>query len=213
MNEEIKGENTDYEFMKEQIKDRPINRKNLIRRSLITVSMAILFGLVACVTFILLEPSIGNWMNPPTQETTPVTLPEEEKEMLPEEMLLKEESEEPTSEATNIGIPVTTVQPQLSDYQLLYDKLNEQAQEVKKSMVTVTAVSSDVDWFDNPFQSTNSASGLIIADNDAELLILTFKSVLEKADDIVVTFIDGTALPALPRLYDKNTGLTIIAVD
>ena len=37
--------NTD--FMKEKIKQRPINRRKLLRRTIITVSLAAIFGLVA----------------------------------------------------------------------------------------------------------------------------------------------------------------------
>ena len=56
--EENHNQGTD--FMKETIKQRPLNRKKLIRRTLITAAMAVIFGLVACLTFLLLEPVISN---------------------------------------------------------------------------------------------------------------------------------------------------------
>ena len=58
MKENINQDNTD--FMKETIKQRPINRRKLVRRTLLTAAMAVIFGLVACVTFLLLEPVINN---------------------------------------------------------------------------------------------------------------------------------------------------------
>ena len=81
--EENHNQGTD--FMKETIKQRPLNRKKLIRRTLITAAMAVIFGLVACLTFLLLEPVISNKLYP-EEEPSQVVLVEETKEdeILPE---------------------------------------------------------------------------------------------------------------------------------
>ena len=42
---------SEKKFMIEKIKERPVNKKKLLRRTLITASMAVIFGLVACFTF------------------------------------------------------------------------------------------------------------------------------------------------------------------
>ena len=55
-------------FMIEKIKQRPINKPRLIRRTLITVSMAVIFGLIACFTFLVLEPVISNWLYPEEED-------------------------------------------------------------------------------------------------------------------------------------------------
>ena len=39
------------EFMREKIKQKPVNKKKLLRRTVITAVMAVVFGLVACFTF------------------------------------------------------------------------------------------------------------------------------------------------------------------
>ena len=46
-------------FMQEKMKERPVNRKKLLRRTIITVSLAVVFGIVASITFLLLEPVIS----------------------------------------------------------------------------------------------------------------------------------------------------------
>ena len=51
---------SDFEFLQEKIKERPINKKKLIQRTIITASLALLFGLLACLTFLLLEPVLNN---------------------------------------------------------------------------------------------------------------------------------------------------------
>ena len=63
------------EFMREKIKQRPINRKKLLRRTIITVSLAAVFGLVACITFLILEPVINNALYPEEKPKT-VSFPE-----------------------------------------------------------------------------------------------------------------------------------------
>ena len=75
--------NTD--FLTEKIKERPVNKKKLLRRTIITVGMAVLFGLVACVTFSLLEPVLSNKLNP-EEPASIVQFPEETQEVNPQDM-------------------------------------------------------------------------------------------------------------------------------
>ena len=204
-------QDSDYSFLQEKIKERPINRKKLIRTSLNTATFAVVFGLVACVTFILLEPVIGNWLNPQKDNGVEiVTLPAEEEEMRPEDMV-QDENELNQNENT-VGI-TPTVELQLSDYQTMYDRLYEVAESVEPSMVTVTGMSSDVDWFNNTLESENETTGFIIADNSKELLILAERRFIANATEIKVTFTDGVRVPATIKKYDKNTDLAILAVD
>ena len=56
--------NQDIEFIKEKVKERPLNRKKLVKRTLLTASMAVIFGLIACLTFLVLEPVFSNLLYP-----------------------------------------------------------------------------------------------------------------------------------------------------
>ena len=80
-------------FMIEKIKERPVNKKTLLRRTLITVSMAVSFGLLACFTFLVLEPVISNWWYP-EEEPQVVVFPEDQDEMSPEQMLAENMQQE-----------------------------------------------------------------------------------------------------------------------
>lgn len=204
-------QDSDYSFLQEKIKERPINRKKLIRTSLNTATFAVVFGLVACVTFILLEPVIGNWLNPQKDEGVEiVTLPAEEEEMLPEDMV---QDEEELNHGENISNAVSTVELQLSDYEELYDKLYDVAKDAERGMVTVTAMSSNVDWFNNTLESQNQTKGFILADNGKEILILVDYRYVSKATEILITFSDKTQVAATVKKYDRNTGLAVLAVD
>ena len=63
--EDNKNENlANTDFISEKIKQRPINRKKLLRRTVITVSLAVIFGMVACLTFLILQPVFSDKLDP-----------------------------------------------------------------------------------------------------------------------------------------------------
>ena len=68
--------NQDIEFIKEKVKERPLNRRKLFKKTLLTASMAAIFGLIACVTFLVLEPVFSNLLYP-EEEPQQVELKEE----------------------------------------------------------------------------------------------------------------------------------------
>ena len=264
-NEEVLHEApSDFEFLQEKIKERPINKKKLLKRTIITASMAVLFGLLACLSFLLLEPVLNNWLYP-EEEPEIVTFPQEKNEMRPEDMLTEgtttgqEESEadketeessslqenetasaqmteavpENSTENTDAAeteinsseqskteestsametAPVEPIKP-LEPYQMQYEELYKVYREIASSMVTVTAVHADVDWFNNTDQSEGTTAGVIIANNNRELLILSRKSSLDNAQAIRVSFCDGVEADAVIKQYDENTDLAILAVD
>lgn len=251
---------SDYDFLQERIKERPINKKKLLKRTIITASMAVLFGMLACLSFLLLEPVLNNWLYPEEEPET-VTFPQEQDEMLPEDMLTEgtttseeietnTQSEEQSSSDVTIPqtqvsgeggqdtdtlytmensqyeeqgilgednvdaetLPTEVIEP-LRPYQTQYEELYKVYKEIASSMVTVTAVHSNVDWFNNTYQSEGTTAGVIIANNNRELLILSRKSPLDNAETISVSFCNGAAADASIKKYDKNTDLAVLAVD
>ncbi len=198
-------------FIRERIKDRPINRRKLLRRTILTACMAAVFGMVACLTFLLLEPLISNWLYPP-EPVKGIVFPEEKEEMLPEEMLKTDEEEKAPQEEQPTVI-TQTKELELTDYQMLYDKLHAAAKEVSKSLVTVTGVTSDVDWFDDAFENTRQSAGVIVADNGEEYFVVTDRDRIKSVESISVTFADGTKAPAEIRKADSIINLAVITVD
>ena len=210
-------------FMIEKIKERPVNKKKLLRRTLITVSMAVIFGLVACFTFLVLEPVISNWLYP-EEEPQVVVFPEDQDEMSPEQMLAENMQQE-NQNSQSSSVPGEVMEQEqirellsgiildLDNYKQIYSALAQYVAEMNRSMVTVTGVSSGVDWFNNVNESKNQSSGVIIAQNGKQLLILTDYSPVKQADDIIVTFNDGTQADASLKEKDETTGLAVIAVE
>lgn len=194
MEEQQNQDRTD--FLKETIKQRPLNRKKLIRKTIITAAMAVIFGLVACLTFLLLEPVISNRLYPEEKPSTVVLVEEKEsEEILPEDMIAddSEMSPEPVTpvlEDEQIAQVLSEMKLGVEDYTSLYDSLAAVAKSVQSSMVTVVGITSDVDWFNNVYKNEGSVAGVIIADNGKELLILTNYPAVEDAELLEITFSD-----------------------
>lgn len=220
--EENKGQDNS-DFMMERIKQRPLNRKKLIRRTLITAAMAVIFGMVACFTFLLLEPVISNRLYPEEEPQTVVFVEEtEENEILPEDMIADdsqmqpEPTEPPTLEYEQIAQIVSEIGIDLDlgveDYLSLVNSVEEIAGEARKSIVSVVGVTSDIGWLDNEYESEGAVSGAVVADNGKELLILANISSIKGADSLKVAFTDGEEYQASLKKKDNNTGLGIIAI-
>ncbi|HJC89171.1 MAG TPA: S1C family serine protease, partial [Candidatus Eisenbergiella intestinigallinarum] len=204
---------TDISFIKEKVKERPINKRKLLKRTMITASMAVIFGLIACFTFLVLEPVFSNWLYP-EEEPEPVQLQEESEneEMLPEDMVLETESEEETTPPVQTTV-VERVELDVSDYQTLYSNLYKMVQEVSKSLVTVIGITSDTDWLNNSYENEGQNAGLIVADNGRELLILTEKEIVDQSEELNVVFCDNTQVRAELKQANSTVGLAVISVD
>lgn len=221
--------NDQNEFIIEKIKERPVNKKKLVRRTIITASMAVIFGLIACFTFLVLEPIISKWLYP-EEKPQVVLFPEDDEEMSPEEMLADTMQEmqniqnaqgefqggapdSVTLEQTQIDEILSSVVLDKDNYLEIYDILSDYRVELKRSLVTVSAVTSDVDWMNNVSESSNQVSGVIIANNGIELLILAEYEPLKNAEKLSVTFYNGATTEAAVKMYDAKTDMVVLAIE
>ncbi|RKM54727.1 serine protease [Butyrivibrio sp. X503] len=210
----------DTSFISEKIKQRPINRKKLLRRTIITISLAVVFGIVACLTFLVLQPVFNDTLYP---ESSPekISFPEEtvNDELSPEEMFA-DDNEIAASEAMSleedeknkIDEALASYSFSQSDYGKLMSSLKYVADEVNRSVVTVTSVTSDANWINDSYESSGMASGIIIADNGPYLYILAPSSAASDAKSIRVTFCDNSTADATLSLMDTVTNQCVILV-
>lgn len=202
-------------FVFEELKQRPLNRAKLLRRTLITAFMAVVFGLIACVTFLLLEPVISKKLNPEKPNTI-VVFPEDPEEMNPEDMLVGG-SEEQDIAGEGLLVESGTLEELISELKLskehvaeLYVALQKYVADLQKHMVTVTVLSSRIDWLDNVQESRNQKSGLILGDNGRELLILTSASYVRNAENLVITLPGGYQVEGELKKQDEYTNLAVV---
>lgn len=226
--------NSQSDFMIEKIKARPINKKKLIRRTLTTAAMAVIFGLIACFTFLVLEPVINNLLYP-EEKPQPVRFPEDPEEMSPEEMLTDiMQQENQTSQLPSEGEMSPLEQEQIQEilegiildkkhYQQLYSSLHNYiyvgddvngVPAINKHVVTIQGITSNADWLNNVQESSNQASGVIVANNGVELLILVDYTSLKNSDSLVLDLNDGYyQIQAQLKGLDTATNLAVLAVE
>lgn len=209
-------EKEDFAFINEKIKAKPVNKKRLLKHGVYTAGLAVLFGAVACFVFTLMRPIMENWLHP--KEDSLISIPEDSEEL---EALFDTEEESETElfwepEDTEEVMPETETvivkELEISDYQMLQNKIYAIGKEANRSVVTVTGVVSNTDWYNNAYESSGQSSGIIIGDNGSELLILTEHKVVMMAEQIRVTFADDAMVSAYLKNYDGNTGIAILSV-
>lgn len=197
-----------FSFINEKIKEKPLNKKRLLVHIGYIAGVAVVFGVVASLVFAFLEPKFSQMIYP--QQEAVVTIPKDD-------VVETEATEEADTEPTEAIEPDdAAAQPpaqlEIADYQELQSKLYQVGREANKFVVTVTGVKSDTDWFNNAYESKGQASGIIIADNGQELLILTERKVISDAEELYVTFINDVSVTASIKKYDGNTGITVLSV-
>ena len=192
-----------YEFIKEKRKEIPVNKKKMIMQAGYVCALALLFGLVASIVIAFLQPKIEAMIYP--EKTPIVSIPEDEP---------TETSTESTEAETEQDKPIDMVvwQPTIEDYQMLHNQLYAIGQNANRFVVTVTGIQSETDWFNNDYENRDQGSGIIIANNSQELLILTEKKIIVGAQEVYVTFIDDVTVRAAMKQYDGNTGIAVLSV-
>lgn len=196
----------EYSFVKEVIKDKPLDRRTVLKRMGWIAGAAVLFGLIAALVFSF-TISAADQYKEKKDRAPKVNIPQEEEPSGEEEPGDDEEAEETPQEPVEVRADFT-----LEDYANLYKDMIQQAQEPKKALVTVTGNTSGVDWFNNPSESQRQISGLIVANNGEDLFVLTEYRVVDNVDRIQITFCDNTTVDARFQKADSNTDLSILKV-
>lgn len=211
--EEIKEKT--LSFMNETIKEKPIDKRKLAKRTALTAFSALIFGVIACFTFLVLEPVISNWLYP--EEISKVRFPEEEEEISPEEMLTEDALQEELQEdlmqqVEEVATEKTEKALGSNAYQMMFDDMYELSNEANKYMVTVKGTVSEIDWMQDTIEKENVASGVVVADNGAEYLILADTAGLSSSETYSVTFHTGTTIEAVLKEKHVPTGIGVFAV-
>lgn len=231
---ETSSKSDDYEFIREKISERPINKKKLARKMAMTAGAAVLFGLIACTTILLLEPVLSKFIKSGSKKDkvnlTKVELTEGT--TADGEDVKVEIDDTPYYEETPIedlyyddnGVSNNTVSSnepilienkvgvELEDYQLLGRKMYALSKAVSKSLVTVTSVSSDKDLLNERYQSTKSTTGVIMAASPHELYILADYDNMTNVESVKIAFASGKVVDAYIKSVDLESGLAVYAV-
>ena len=188
-------ENRNPSFIQETVKQKRFYQSRIVQR----LGWAVVSGtLAALAVWAVAVPRLIPKAE--QQEVQPVTLPE------PEDPPVEEEEDPPVYIMEQVSM-------ELEDYKKMYQQLMQIGGQVEKSLVSVSAVTVDTDWFDESYISQSSSAGVLVEDNGVELLILTDYEKVKDGESLLVSFYDHTSASAVLKKYDRNTGLAVVSVN
>mgnify|MGYP004510708975 CR=1 FL=1 len=232
-----------YKFMKESIKKQPPDWKKIVLLIAGWLALAALGGLVAAAVFAVTEPKIAEAVTreePPAKVDIPGDEdPNSGQE--PDETITASSasasvdssgsgseissstvdsstsessvSESTVSESTEENGAAEGTESSLKNYEALYQDMLGVTEKPKRALVTVIGITNQMDYFNQNYENQQQISGLIVADNEQDLFILTEYRIVENVERIQVTFWDETMVDATYQRHDPSTGLTIVKVD
>ena len=191
------SEEEEYSFLQEIIKDEAGDQAKWKHDVLRRIQLGLIFGLVACFTFFACKPWVEKRFE---EDPTEVTIPQDEQQ---EEDQTQQE-EEQVQEQKNV---LTT-----ETYQEMLNNLKQVSGEVRKSVVEIQGAVTEEELSKDQEDKEKSISGMIVADNGQELLILAGELPVKDAKIIRVTFSGDSQCDAILKSRDAGLGLCVYAV-
>ena len=174
------------------------NRGGFLKRALAAAILAVIFGGVAGGTFYGFCYFTGVWEK--NASTTPVAI----------------EAQEQKQPITDISQSAGSQEIRMANsdnIQLVTTDMSDMVQEVVPAMVTILNTGEkEYDFWGRSYTPQSGGTGVIIGENDSELLIVTNHHVAEDAQQIDVTFVDDTTVQAHIKGMDADMDLAVLAV-
>ena len=191
------SEEEEYSFLQEIIKDEAGDQAKWKHDVLRRIQLGLIFGLVACFTFFACKPWVEKRFE---EDPTEVTIPQDEQQ---EEEQTQQEEEQVQEQKT-----VLTTET----YQEMLNNLKQVSGEVRKSVVEIQGAVTEEEFSKDQEDKEKSISGMIVADNGQELLILAGELPVKDAKIICVTFSGDSQCDAILKSRDAGLGLCVYAV-
>lgn len=230
----------EFKFIQEKVIPRRKNKiKKIIIMIISTICLAAMFGIIARIVFVKSEGFINKLLGIDTTQRAEILFPSDSPDELSGNMKISGQSIvdvtdvplENTPTVTPEATPEITIEPTppvdqniastiveqripatISDYERILVDIKKVASNVNSSLVTITAIENKEDWANEPFESKKTATGIILGENSAELMILADYSKLKSANEIEVTFSSGFVANGEIWNYDKDYNLAVIAI-
>ncbi len=185
-------EKDEFPFLQETIK-ADSHKKNIYMQSLKIGILGLVFGMCACLGFFSLKP----WMDSKfKEEPKQVSIPEDE------------EPVQDKVEPCNLRI-VTPPELNADNFNQMMESIYGIAKKASRGIVSVESIQPIHIGEPN---SSVKATGLIVADNNQELLILCSDTVCDDADLWQITFSDNKTYEAFLKKQDKVSKLAVFSI-
>ncbi len=192
----VNANRVDRSYIPEEPVKKPKKSGGFLKKALAVVALGVFFGISAGVAFFFVNMATG--MNDPRAEVTV------EEEVVP---IIEEEP----AEVSDSGIDMTSTQTVTT----VVTDVTEVVENVMPAVVSITNIYTETTSFWGQSYSSeaqSSGSGIIVNENEEELLIVTNYHVVQAADSLKVQFINDTVADAQVKGADSNMDLAVIAV-
>ena len=191
------SEEEEYSFLQEIIKDEAGDQAKWKHDVLRRIQLGLIFGLVACFTFFACKP----WVEKRFEgDPTEVTIPQDEQQE-------KDQTQQEQEQVQEQKTVLTT-----ETYQEMLNNLKQVSGEVRKSVVEIQGAVTEEEFSKDQEDKEKSISGMIVADNGQELLILAGELPVKDAKIIRVTFFGDSQCDDTLKSRDAGLGLCVYAV-
>lgn len=221
-------DSNEYLFIQEQISSKRRSRKVHMLMSLLwTIILACVFAVVAGVVFYLANPFIvkllGEGGDKKTVEfptltpgagentgatATPTPTPQAEGQGSKDNS-----GKEPSKKPGTVYVE-THVAANIKDLNNIYYEIREIASGVNSSIVDIAITSSKVDGLNEneKYDVTRNTTGIILANNSVDLLVLATLDKIKDAKAIRLQINDELSVKAHIQDYDKDLNLAVLSV-
>lgn len=177
----------------------PKKKKGGFKKVLAAIGLGICFGLCAGLSFYAVNRLTGNAEAP--SQTTVIADVGETASSIEKEVGKAEE--------------VKTVSTDLKETSASVSDVSEVVDQVMPAMVSiVNTYTENISYFGQNYSQEESASGsgIIVGQNDSELLIVTNYHVIQGAENLAVSFVDDSVAQARVKGTDSGMDLAVIAI-
>ena len=204
------------EFMREKIEIGRASKRQIAKRVLILMCLAVLFGVISAVSFVLAKPLADRYLGrEETEESTSIVFAKDDPETAAvgptqEETLPIHVEEEELQKAIEDALTRYSFTP--DNLNSFYSSLRDVAVQADKGIVKISSGKQQTGLFGNPVESTGDYAGAVIAKTPGEYLIFTCADAVRQADSISVTFSDGTKVTGQTKQIDEVLNMAVISV-
>ncbi len=210
-------------FMREKIVKPPMSRRQVVCRIFCFLLVAVIFGIVAAVSFVISRPMAEKLLGKETESVPiPITIERDDEPGITTTQIETMEETSPAESQVEVAREDVEeiVKREIENFPWTPEKIEEYNQVLReigqnadKSIVTVSSVKHQMDWFDNPVESTGQYAGMILAANAGEVVILAGEEAVENADSLRIVFGDGSVAPGALKGRDMVCGMVTLTVN
>lgn len=170
------------------------------KKALVSVCMGLFFGLFAGVGFYGVQYVTGSMASQDVQDAPVISSD------------VENQTEDLATEESKSGIKLTDT----TEVRVVSSDVSDVVEEVMPAMVSIVNnyTETSTTFFGQSYteEKAASGSGIIVAESDTELLIVTNHHVVADATKLEVSFIDGSVAEAQIKGMDSDMDLAVIAI-